>query len=171
MTGRRTRRASIPERPSRPGAGWQAGDAGGPFTFDRNKPQINWTATYFLPEKAGSHDFKFGYEYANDQSKFASNGASGPILYRDLNGAVNEIRITDLGTFESFGTDWTGADDRNLKHAVFFQDRWSPVPRLTLTLGVRWERQQPHYEASIRQPVVTAVFPNADGPGHDLLTS
>ena len=53
------------------GAGWQAGDAGGPFTFDRAKPQINWTSTYFLPEKAGSHDFKFGYEYANDQSKFA----------------------------------------------------------------------------------------------------
>jgi hypothetical protein len=153
------------------GAGWQAGDAGGPFTFDRNKPQINWTATYFLPEKAGSHDFKFGYEYANDQSKFANNGASGPILYRDLNGTVNEVRITDLGTFESFGDSWTGADDRNLKHAVFFQDRWSPVPRLTLTLGVRWERQQPHYEASIRQPVQTEVFPNVTVPAATLLTS
>ena len=153
------------------GAGWQAGDVGGPFTFDRNKPQINWTATYFLPEKAGSHDFKFGYEYANDQSKFANNGASGPILYRDLNGSVNEIRITDLGTFDSFGDSWTGADDRNLKHAVFFQDRWSPVPRLTLTLGVRWERQQPHYEASIRQPVRSEVFPNQTVPAANLLTS
>lgn len=153
------------------GAGWQAGDAGGPFTFDRNKPQVTWTATYFLPEKAGSHDFKFGYEFANDQSKFASNGASGPILYRDLNGAVNEIRIADLGTFESFGDAWTGADDRNMKHAVFFQDRWSPVPRLTLTLGVRWERQQPHYEASIRQPVVTEVFPSQTVPAKTLLTS
>ena len=153
------------------GAGWQAGDAGGPFTFDRNKPQISWTATYFLPEKAGSHDFKFGYEYANDQSKFASNGNSGPILYRDLNGAVNEIRLTDVGTFESFGDTWTGADDRDQRHALFFQDRWSPIARLTLTLGVRWERQRPHYEASIRQPVLTQVFQNQTVPAATLLTS
>lgn len=153
------------------GAGWLAGDAGGPFSFDRNKPQITWTATYFLPEKAGSHDFKFGYEYVNDQSKFASNGNSGPILYRDLNGAVNEIRLTDVGTFESFGTSWTGADDRNKRHAIFFQDRWSPVAKLTLTLGVRWERQQPHYEASIRQPSLTGVFPNQTVPAATLLTS
>ncbi|OFW36633.1 MAG: hypothetical protein A3J29_24035 [Acidobacteria bacterium RIFCSPLOWO2_12_FULL_67_14b] len=153
------------------GAGWQAGDAGGPFTFDRNKPQISWTATYFLPEKAGSHDFKFGYEYVNDQSKFASNGNSGPILYRDLNGAVNEIRLTDVGTFESFGDTWTGADDRDQRHALFFQDRWSPIARLTLTLGVRWERQRPHYEASIRQPVLTQVFQNQTVPAATLLTS
>ena len=129
MTGRR-----IPPRVDtgttiETGAGWQAGDAGGPFTFDRDKPQINWTATYFLPEKAGSHDFKFGYEYANDQSKFANNGASGPILYRDLNGAVNEIRITDLGTFESFGTDWTGADDRNMKHCAVLPGSLEPAFR------------------------------------------
>jgi hypothetical protein len=153
------------------GAGWQAGDAGGPFTFDRAKPQINWTSTYYLPEKAGSHDFKFGYEYVNDQSKFASNGNSGPILYRDLNGAIDEIRVTDLGTFESFGSDWTGADDRNKRHSLFFQDRWSPTSRLTLTLGLRWDRQQPHYEASIRKPVLVAIFPETTVPAATILTS
>ena len=153
------------------GAGWQAGDAGGPFTFDRAKPQINWTSTYYLPEKAGSHDFKFGYEYANDQSKFANNGASGPILYRELNGAIDEVRVTDLGTFEDFGAGWTGADDRNMRHSLFFQDRWSPMPRLTLTLGVRWDRQQPHYEASIRNAALAAIFPAQTVPAATLLTS
>jgi hypothetical protein len=153
------------------GAGWQAGDAGGPFTFDRAKPQITWTSTYYLPEKAGSHDFKFGYEYANDQSKFASNGNSGPILYRDRNGLVDEIRLTDLGTFETFGTDWTGADDRNKRHSLFFQDRWSPNSRLTLTLGIRWDRQQPHYEASIRKATLSDVFPEQVVPARTLLTS
>lgn len=153
------------------GAGWQAGDAGGPFSFDRNKPQITWTSTYYLPEKLGSHDFKFGYEYVNDQSKFANNGASGPILYRELNGAVNEIRLTDLGDFADFGTGWTGADDRNKRHALFFQDRWSPTSRLTLTLGVRWDRQQPHYESSIRKAALTAVFPAQTVPAATLLTS
>ena len=153
------------------GAGWQAGDAGGPFTFDRNKPQITLTTTYYLPEKAGSHDFKFGFEYLNDQSKFANNGASGPLLYRDLNGSVNEIRLTDLGTLETFATDWTGADDRDKRYALFLQDRWSPTARLTITLGVRWERQEPHYEASIRKPVLADVFPSQTVPAKVLLTS
>ncbi len=153
------------------GAGWLTGSQDGPFTFDRNKPQINWTSTYYLPEKAGSHDFKFGYEYVNDQSKFANNGNSGPILYRDLGGVIDEIRVTDLGTFESFGSSWTGADDRNKRHALFFQDRWSPMDRLTLSLGIRWDRQQPHYEASIRKPVLTAIFPEQTVPTATVLTS
>jgi hypothetical protein len=36
------------------GAGWLAGNAGGPFTFDRNKPQITIASSYFLPDKAGT---------------------------------------------------------------------------------------------------------------------
>ena len=130
-----SRLASIPARRSRRApAGWRAMRADR-SSFDRAKPQITWTSTYYLPEKAGSHDFKFGYEYANDQSGFASNGASGPILYRELNGAINEIRVTDLGTLEDFGTGWTGADDRNKKHALFFQDRWSPRTALDPDAG------------------------------------
>jgi hypothetical protein len=153
------------------GAGWLAGSGDGPFTFDRNKPQINVTTTYLLPETAGSHDFKFGYEYANDQSIFGNNGNSGPILYRDRNGAIDEIRLTDLGTFETFGSSWTGADDRDKRHSLFFQDRWSPTARLTLTLGVRWDRQQPHYEASVRQPVLSTIFAAQSTPATTLLTS
>ena len=57
-----------------------------------------------------------------------------------------------------------------MKHALFFQDRWSPVPRLTMTLGVRWERQQPHYEASIRQPVKRR-FPELTVPAATLVTT
>ena len=51
------------------GAGWLAGNQGGPFTFQRDKPQFTVTATYYLPDKMGDHDFKAGIEYANDQSR------------------------------------------------------------------------------------------------------
>ena len=100
------------------GAGWLSGDAGGPFTFDRHKPQVTITSTYFLPEKAGSHDLKVGFEWMDDQSKFGNNGNSGPILYRDSNGATAEIELFDYNTFETFGTGWTGADDRNKRFAI-----------------------------------------------------
>ena len=125
------------------GAGWLAGDAGGPFTFDRNKPQITVTSSYYLPEKAGSHDLKVGFEWMDDQSKFGNNGNSGPILYRDRNGGTAEIEFFDFNSFETFGTGWTGPDDRNKRLAIFVQDRWALTDRLTLTLGLRYDRQQP----------------------------
>jgi hypothetical protein len=153
------------------GAGWTAGSAGGPFTFDRNKPQVTLTSTYYLPDKAGSHDFKFGFEWLDDQSKFANNGSSGSIFYRDLNGAVDLVRLTDLGTFGDFGTGWTGADDRNKRTAIFFQDRWSLNDKFSLTLGIRYDRQAPYYKDSIRNPVLSEVFPPTTVPGATLLTS
>ncbi|MGE3274817.1 MAG: carboxypeptidase regulatory-like domain-containing protein [Vicinamibacterales bacterium] len=153
------------------GAGWLAGDNGGPFSFERSKPQVTITASYFLPEKAGSHDFKFGFEYLDDQSRFANNGSSGQILYRDLNGAVDQIRVTDLGTFSSFGDSWTGPDDRNKRYSLFLQDRWSLNNRVSLTLGVRMDRQQPYYLDAVRNPVLTEIFPAQTVPGAVLLTS
>ncbi|HSL20647.1 MAG TPA: TonB-dependent receptor [Vicinamibacterales bacterium] len=151
------------------GAGWLVGNAGGPFNADRNKPQLYVKGTYFLPDKLGSHDLKIGYEWQDDQSVFTNNGNSGPILYRDRNGRVDEIRLTDYNTFESFGTDWTGNDDRNMRHAAYLQDRWSPNSRVTLTLGLRYERQRPHYEASIRKPLLTEVFEAFTSPAKTVL--
>lgn len=149
----------------RAGAGWN------PFTFDRNKPQINVTGTYYLPNVGGSHDLKFGYEYLNDQAKFGDNGNSGPIEYRDRDGLPAEIRLTDLGTFESFGTSWVGADDRNQWHAFFAQDRWAMSSRLSVTLGLRVDRQRPHYQPGRRDPVLTEIFSPTSVPGRTLLTA
>lgn len=151
------------------GAGWLVGNAGGPFNADRNKPQLYVKGTYFLPDKLGTHDLKLGFEWQDDQSVFSNNGNSGPILYLDRNGAVDEIRLTDFNTFESFTKDWTGNDDRNMRHAAYFQDRWSPIGRITLTLGLRYERQRPHYEASTRKPILTEVFDAFTSPARTLL--
>src|SRR5205807_3692426 len=40
----------------RDGAGWLA------FSTVRQKPQVKAQMTYYMPDKAGSHDFKFGFE-------------------------------------------------------------------------------------------------------------
>ena len=151
------------------GAGWAVGNNGGPFNADRNKPQLYVKTTYFVPDKLGSHDLKIGFEWQDDQSVFTNNGNSGPIYYRDRSGQVDEVRLTDFNTFESFGKDWTGNDDRNMRHAAYLQDRWSPSNRITLTLGLRYERQRPYYEASIRKPLLTEVFQPQTIPAKTLL--
>ncbi len=151
------------------GAGWAVGTSGGPFNADRSKPQMYAKATYFVPDAMGSHHLKLGFEWQNDRSVFTNNGNSGPIYYRDNAGAVNEIRLTDFNTFESFGKSWTGNDDRNMRHVLYGQDRWSPTDRATITLGVRYERQRPHYESSIRKPILTEVFQDLTTQAKTLL--
>jgi carboxypeptidase family protein len=148
-----------------------AGFGGGPFEEDRNKPQINVTATYYVPGGGGSHDLKVGYEYVNDQLRYGLNGLSGPIRYRDRAGEVAEVEVWDFGTPETFGTDWGLNDDRDLHHAAFAQDRWSVSSRVTLTLGARFDHQRPYYLDATRKPVLTDIFEASTSSGRTLLRS
>jgi hypothetical protein len=142
------------------GAGWNAFDST-PF-----RPQGLLTATYYLPTaRLGSHDLKFGGGYVLDIDRQVTNGNSGPIRYRDLNGATNEIEMIDVGRREDLYNTWSGPDNRNEIVTAFFQDRWSPKPNLTILAGVRYDRQTGSYEASKRAPILTDIFPTRETPG------
>ena len=66
----------------RQGAGWN--NTNPPFTFNRWKPQVSLMANYYMPNKvAGSHDWKFGFDWQIDSSQYGSNANSGPIRYFD----------------------------------------------------------------------------------------
>lgn len=151
------------------GAGWLAGNAAGPFTYIRSKPQMMANLSYYVPDRAGSHDIKVGFEWFDDQVLFGINGNSGPILYYDRAGQVDEIRVTDVGAFEDLGKGWTAGDDRNMHHAAYIQDRWSPSNRMTVTVGLRYDRQRPYYRDSIRKPVLSDIFPATTVPGKTLV--
>ncbi len=59
----------------------------------RYKPQVYVSLSYFKDGWAGSHDFKFGYDWKREQIKFGRAQPGGNIFYRDLNGAVNELEL------------------------------------------------------------------------------
>jgi hypothetical protein len=151
------------------GAGFTAGGTSGPFELEREKPQVYGNATYFLPtENGGSHDLKFGFEWIDDQSNFASIGTSGPLLYLDTNGQTDEIRLTDLGDPGKLGDTWTVPSDRNRRVALYAQDRWTPSSRLTVTAGVRYDRQRPYYIEAKRDPILTDFFQQQTIPGKTI---
>jgi hypothetical protein len=156
------------------GAGWyNAGACSpgcGPGEIAREKPQGYLTLTYYLPTSKGSHDLKTGLEVMNDKSLSVGNGASGPILYLDQNGAPNTVRITDFGEASTFGTDWTQSPFYNRRYAGFFQDRYAMANRVTLTLGVRWDHQRNYYADSVRKPVITSVWSPTTVKGATLIT-
>jgi len=140
----------------RRGAGWQ------PFNSQRWKPQSTGQFNYYVPAAAGSHDFKFGYEYVIDSYRFGANTNSGAIWYRDSSAIgpcspcaagqlahVNEVRFYNTPT---------SPDDRNVHTDIYAQDIWSPNDRLTLTMGVRYGRQNMYYLDDSADPLLSEFF-------------
>ena len=81
----------------------------------------------------GSHDLKVGFEYLLDIAKYTIDGRSGPIRYRDLNGATDEIQFVDVGDNGDLGTTWAGSNNRDQRYAGYVQDRWNLNSRTTVT--------------------------------------
>jgi hypothetical protein len=145
------------------GAGWQ------PFVSARMKPQSNGQFNYYLPSAKGSHDFKFGYEWVIDSYSYGHDVVSGPIRYRDLSslGPCNPCATGQLGHVDEieFYNVPTFPDDRNTHTDLYAQDIWSVSDRLTLTLGLRYGRQNMHYESVSSTPLLAEFFQPFDVEG------
>src|SRR5579864_356832 len=152
------------------GAGFVQGGTFGPFDLERAKPQAFGSATYYLPTSAGSHDLKMGFEWIRDDATFGSIGSSGPILYLDSNGKPNEIRLTNLGDPAKLGSSWTIPSNKDRRVAAYFQDRWQANGYLTITGGVRFDRQTPFYTTTTTAPLLTSTFSPQTYPGADIFT-
>ncbi|HTM34919.1 MAG TPA: carboxypeptidase regulatory-like domain-containing protein [Vicinamibacterales bacterium] len=141
------------------GAGWNA------FSSNRKKPQLKAQLTHYLPNKGGSHDFKFGFEVFEDNYRYGHNGRSGQIRYSyagvDASQSPDRIRFVDTGDPAGYGTDWTVGPTLDRHYSGYAQDRWSPNERLTFTLGVRLDKQRVGYGDAVRKPLITDVL--ADG--------
>jgi len=145
------------------GSGWNA------FSTFRSKPQVKAQATYYLPGKAGSHDFKFGFEDIHDSYHFGINGQSGP--YRlsyatPTSPTADRIRFIDTGLPGDYNSGWTAGANIDQHYSVYAQDRWAFNNRLSLTAGFRYDYQDVGYQDGIRKPEIcdaTTALQAGDG--------
>ena len=94
----------------------------------------------FFPERSflGKHELKTGISIYLDKSSdgYSNNLACNCVLYTDTIGGVpntpSQIRI--------YNTPVVPADHDNL-YAWYLKDSWRPSNRVTVNLGIRWERQ------------------------------
>jgi len=124
---------------------WPATIGAGPFTLfpeqnrgnwynvaNRESRVYEWRQIYHMRpiQGHGAHLLMFGYSY--DRGSFEGNVANAPVLVLREDGTLAQrVTFTGPGTL--------GKDQNTL--AGFVNDQWSLLPRLTLNLGFRVDRQ------------------------------
>ena len=114
---------------------------GGAFTdgrFLRNtldiRDQVTWTR--------GKHTFSFGGDFERDQSNIRNTDLeNGSWTFTDDTSglALANFVVGHLRSFSQTSGDFS--DSRENVIGLFAADKWNVRPRLTLTLGLRWEPQ------------------------------
>ena len=109
--------------------------------------------SYILSKFAGSHQLKFGYQRSKIFTDIDGGGGGSNIPYGTIQlyygrsitagtGAGTGIIINPAaigyGRISRFGQVAKGS---NLNQALYIQDKWQPIKRLTLNLGVRIEKE------------------------------
>ena len=115
------------------------------ITFDRSRPQVNGALSYSKTGWGGNHNFKFGGEIMRDLVINPFYGFTNPSnsLSLFVNGAPSQVFVYQASSFSQSGV---------LSDGLYANDTWQASRRLTLNLGIRWDRQQ-------------AFLPAQDGPG------
>jgi Carboxypeptidase regulatory-like domain len=133
---RPTAEVGIYEGPIGPGrqdlATSQFFDGGGNSAYQdqkRYKPQFYTALSYFKDGWAGSHDFKFGFDWKNDRRNFIQDQPFD-IFYRDQAGLVNQVDIYNTPVAPVNDVGYT---------AGWFSDTWKASDRATVNYGGRLE--------------------------------
>jgi len=115
------------------------------ITFDRSRPQVNGSLSYSKSGRGGNHNLKVGGEIMRDLviNPFYGFTNANNALSLFVNGAPSQVFVYQSPSFSQSGV---------LSDGLFANDTWQVTRRLTVNLGIRWDRQQ-------------SFLPAQDGPG------
>jgi hypothetical protein len=115
------------------------------------KNEYNGDVSYILNNFGGSHELKGGYQYGRISNDVLSgNAGTGTVTFfygQDYAGAGTGVSLpcalgtagcVGVGTFSRSGAKGFA---KNNYQAVYIQDKWRPVSRLSLNLGIRFEKE------------------------------
>ena len=126
--------------------------------FDRPATSVALTTNYFRPATlGGDHSFKFGYNL-RDTPSTSTTVYGGDVTAQTRNGVPERARF-----WRSSATDYAMST-----HSVFAQDVYTRN-KLTLTAGIRWDRQDDQARASSVEsnPMIPQWLPGIDFQGAD----
>jgi hypothetical protein len=125
---------------------------------------VDFTTSYFLPNTfGGDHAFKAGYRWRTARGESISH-TGGNAVVRYANSTTSCAAFGDGCNADLFRDGHTNFD--LMTHAFYLQDTFT-VNRLTLNLGVRWDRQQDEALAADvpANPIIPQIMPALSFPG------
>jgi hypothetical protein len=140
--------------------------------FMRPTQSVDVTTSYFLPATlGGDHAFKVGYRWRTALGRSISHtGGNAVPRYTDI--SSSDVARRTCSTFDGgcnadlFRDGFTEYDLDT--HALYAQDTFT-LKRLTLNLGVRWDRQSDAALAAdvAANPLIPQIMPAISFPGID----
>jgi hypothetical protein len=117
-----------------------------PFTdgaFIRNTGNIRDNVSW----NHGKHSFSFGIDYERDQSNIRNTDLENGSFTFTADTTGNAMKSFLTGHLHSYSqTSGDFSDSRQNVIGLYAGDKWKMTPRLTVTLGLRWEPQVPMKE-------------------------
>jgi hypothetical protein len=115
------------------------------------KNEYNGDVSYILSSFGGSHELKGGYQYGRiSNDALGGNAGTGTVTLfygQDYAAAGTGVSLPcSLGTATCLGVGTfsrNGAKGfaQNNYQAIYVQDKWRPISRLALNLGIRFEKE------------------------------
>jgi hypothetical protein len=135
--------------------------------FLRPTQSVDLTTSYFLPAFAGGdHSLKAGYRWRTARGESISHyGGYGVARFSNI--AANSCLVSTNACTADLYRD--GNTNYNLMtHALYVQDTFA-IKRVTLNLGVRWDRQADEALPTTvpGNPIIPNIMPAIDFPGLD----
>ena len=152
------------------GAGFTQGGTAGPHHAEPEEA-AGVCQRHLLPADAhtGSHDLKAGVEWLDDAGNVGRDRHLGRRSVSRRQRSADQIRLTDVGDPAAFGSDVAGVrPTRTAARLAVRAGSLGADVQVTVTGGLRYDRQRPYYDGSSRAPVLADVFPAAATPGATL---
>ena len=121
-----------------PGGEARIGSALSEQDFIQSRIGLRNDVTYSGFQAAGEHVFKAGVnlDFVN-YDVLKDNRGTPEFIYSNIEGGVNYGFRSPFRLI--YGTGDGNLDTNNQQLGLYVQDDWTPIPRLTLNLGIRWD--------------------------------
>jgi len=116
--------------------------------------KVSAGASWYKGSLAGTHNFKFGTEFGDNYNPYVYQ------INQGINAQYNNGQALDVIAYDTPFTEKTYFRDSS----AYVQDAWTIKRRLTLNLGLRYDRFTSYYPAQSSSPNLT--FPDLFPPQH-----